>query len=110
MAYPPPSAPQEVLGDSPRRFHVAADEASRELFIANGKERGGVRARVGQFTGAVEGGFRLLGGEALAPQKRLAVGGLEIEAALSLRDVGLDLLRLRQRCEQRLCLGSPGTA
>ena len=57
---------------------------------------------------ARERGLCFLGGEALGPHHRLAVGRLQMQPPLSLRLCGLDLLRLRQRRQQRLRLGDLG--
>ena len=49
-----------------------------------------------------KGGPGFLGGEALGPHHRSAVGRLQMHPPLALRFRGLDLSSLRQRRKQRL--------
>ena len=73
--------------------------------MASRKAPGKVVALCCQLGGARKGRLSFLGGVALRPHNRLAVGRLKVQTALSKRDGGLDLLRLRQRREHRLRLG-----
>ena len=99
---------QEARLELPRRPQFASQEAERPLKV---RRREAVRKVVGlggEFRRAREGGLGFLGGEPLGPHHRLAVGRLQMQPPLALRFCGLDLVRLRQRREQRLRLGDLG--
>ena len=106
-AAPRPPLPAGTLEASSR-----ADRNSPRTKLPRSIDRGPPRSApakssvVGrELRGAREGGLGFLGGEALGPHHRLAVGRLQMQPALALRVCGLDLVRLRQRREQRLRLG-----
>ena len=97
--------PQKGLSHPLRSAMFAPREASHPLRKVGRKSFGGVFLPTGQFAGAGKGVLCFLRGEALGPHHRLAVGRLKMKPALSLPLCGLDLLRLRQRRQQRLRLG-----
>src|SRR6516162_7080950 len=93
---------KKALGDVPRRADLPALQARSGLTKKRGNSLAGKFGVRREIASSLECGLSLVRRPTLRKRNRPSVGSLQIEAALSLGDYGLDLIPVREPRQQFL--------